>query len=140
MAVAVVEHLEVVDIDQQQRKRMPVTDSATPFKYQRFVEATAICGVGQGVRERHLFEAVTRLVQLALYADVPALQQGRAGRIDDDGSESSDRSRIEMLAHQRGAEREQGHRIEDRGDVLDEDRERLLVRRLPRSEERRVGK
>src|SRR6187551_936107 len=49
MAVAIVEELEVIDVDQHQRERVPRAPRTEPFTLQHFVETSSIGDAGERV-------------------------------------------------------------------------------------------
>ncbi len=63
VAVAIVQMLEVVDIDEEQRERMFHPSRTVPFRTEYLIEASTVGDLGQCVLQRYLFHLVASLLE-----------------------------------------------------------------------------
>ena len=83
MAVAVIEQLEMVHIQQQQGQRITAAPAALPLARQRGIKAAPVGHIGQGVDGGHAAQLVGHLLDAQLRLDAGQHQRG-ADRLGDE--------------------------------------------------------
>jgi hypothetical protein len=65
MAETIIDHLEIVDVDHQERKRSPVPAGSIPFAVSKGEEVTTVIDAGHPVDSRELLHSGTSAASIA---------------------------------------------------------------------------